>query len=108
MFKTFIFFILACIFSTANAVDNLRYTCQHGDATRIIEIAYLQGKAVPCEVSYQKENGDFQILWRAENSEGYCETRADAFLQKQASWGWLCEIDTGNAVLPSPSPSPSN
>ena len=39
--------------------------------------------------------GAEQVLWRATNEAGYCEARAEEFLEKLESWGWQC--DTGNS-----------
>jgi len=77
--------------AVAVAQDNYSYFCEHGGGKRTIAVVYVQGTPVPCEVTYEKEDGDFQVLWRAENSQGYCENKADEFVMKQEDWGWSCD-----------------
>ncbi|MFC3153449.1 hypothetical protein ACFOEK_20580 [Litoribrevibacter euphylliae] len=76
--------------SVAMAGDT--YVCVNGDAERKVSVVYTQpGSTVPCEVVYEKASG-MQTLWRAENEEGYCEEKAKAFAEKQASWGFECNM----------------
>jgi hypothetical protein len=69
--------------------------CKQGSATRTVSIVYDEpGKAVPCEVLYEKSDaGTKQTLWRAANEAGYCEARAKEFVEKLASMGWACSTD---------------
>ena len=55
-------------------------------------IEYPQGGSVPCDVVYKKptEGVEDQVLWYAENTEGYCEDKAREFVGKLESWGWVC------------------
>ncbi|WP_051326824.1 MULTISPECIES: hypothetical protein [Aliagarivorans] len=74
----------------AQASDQV-YMCKHGSAERIISVVYHgENQGLPCEVTYQKD-GSFETLWRAQNTEGYCEEKAIDFVQKQIGWGWDCE-----------------
>ena len=67
------------------------YVCQKGALERRISIAYAnEGMAVPCQVSYTREDGTTQDLWNAQNEEGYCESKAAEFAEKQRGWGWDC------------------
>lgn len=82
---------LASFFSSALlAVENRSTTCQFGEKQRIIEIVYPEMTVTPCEVRYIK-NGNTQVLWSANAELGYCESKADAFIEKQRGWGWQCD-----------------
>lgn len=73
---------------------NLVYQCSLNGMTRRIEIDYANaGSSVPCSVNYYKDTeqpNEVSTLWHANNVEGYCEERAEAFAQKLNSWGWSC------------------
>ena len=85
-----VFIITLCLFSTAHA--NEEYICTHGNSERLISVVYLSEQAkLPCEVQYTK-NGETQILWNAMNQQGYCEEKAQAFVEKQRGWGWQCTL----------------
>lgn len=89
--KTFVCAVLfALTASTALAMDNQKTVCTKGDQERIIEVVYTGEGPVPCEVRYTK-NSYTQVLWSAQNLEGYCEDKATAFIAKQRAWGWACE-----------------
>jgi len=75
-----------------NAVADETYTCTHGTQERVITIVYQdQAAKVPCEVQYQK-NGTTETLWTAQNEVGYCERKAEEFVEKQRGWGWDCAM----------------
>ena len=77
--------------ATAQAADS--YQCSMGDQQRRVEILSEPGSSVPCEVHYYKDVNapdDKQILWRANNQEGYCESQTEAFIAKLEGWGWDC------------------
>ena len=80
------------------AQDGQVFKCTMNDNVRRVEVVALEpGQSVPCEVRYVKETeaaGAEQVLWRATNEAGYCEARAQEFLEKLESWGWHC--DAGN------------
>ena len=44
-----------------------------------------QEAKVPCEVRYQKE-GVTETLWSAEEEVGYCDEKANSFVEKQRVW----------------------
>lgn len=74
------------------------YICQKGGQIREIHLVFeVEGQSVPCSVFYRKASGD-QVLWKAESEQGYCEAKTEAFVEKQRSWGWRCEIDAGETV----------
>jgi hypothetical protein len=91
-------FLVAGMSTSAMAIENQTTVCSNGDQIRIIEVVYSGEGIVPCEVQYTKEEGT-KTLWSAENSEGYCESKANAFIEKQASWGWSCETVTTDEVI---------
>lgn len=79
------------------AAEDIKTVCTHGNKTRIIEVVYTGADVVPCEVRYTKEEGS-KTLWTASNKTGFCESKAEAFVEKQQGWGWSCapaEADTG-------------
>lgn len=85
------FMLIALLFiSTASYADTV-YECRSGDAVRTITVLYhhVENK-VPCEVRYYSDSGD-KVLWKANKQVGYCEAKAEAFVAKQAGWGWQCK-----------------
>ena len=81
---------LTLLASSAMAIENSKTVCTHDAETRVIEVVYRGEAAVPCEVQYTKSTGT-QTLWNAQNAEGYCEEKAQAFVEKQQGWGWDCQ-----------------
>ena len=66
------------------------YVCLYGNNERTIKVVYgSPDNKLPCEVVYEKASGS-QVLWNAQNVEGYCETKAAEFIDKQKGWGWDC------------------
>lgn len=85
--------------ASASAQEPSRYVCLNGSIERRIEVIYETGLLVPCEVHYFKESdadGASQVLWRAQNEEGYCEARAAEFAEKLRGWGWQCDTATAD------------
>lgn len=79
----------------AVAGESYSYECRHGGDVREIDVVYLKRESdVPCEVNYTKE-GVQENLWNATYSEGYCEARAQEFVEKQRGWGWDCQLVEG-------------
>jgi hypothetical protein len=77
----------------AVAQDGAGYRCVNGDVVRRVEVAYLTGDAVPCEVRYFKDTeapGRAETPWRADNEAGYCEERAEALVERLRGFGWNC------------------
>jgi hypothetical protein len=67
--------------------------CTLGGLTRTVEVVYSSPPAqVPCEVIYSKPNeGETQTsLWNAQVEPGYCEVRAQGFVEKLEGLGWSC------------------
>ena len=86
------------------AAEDTAYECRQGELVREVEVQYVTpGQAVPCRVEYRKaqEGAGPQILWRAENEEGYCEFKAKEFVAKLESWGWSCKPSAPSEPEPS-------
>mgnify|MGYP001826766556 CR=1 FL=1 len=70
------------------------WNCSSSDLVREVAIEYLDpaGASVPCNVVYKKqtEGVEDQVLWSAENEEGYCEDKARELVANLESWGWVC------------------
>ena len=66
--------------------------CTQGELTRTVSVVYTTpGQEVPCEVLYEKpQEGEPATLWRAQNEAGYCEARAEEFIDKLTGLGWDC------------------
>ena len=88
MKSIFLFLSLIALQAGANEV----YFCKHGEQERKIEVVYADESGLPCEVQYTKEGEEPRTLWNANNEEGYCDSKAKAFVEKQESWGWLCAL----------------
>jgi hypothetical protein len=89
---------LVCLLAPAGAFAD-SWSCTHNNMLREVKIEYAGAAPVPCSVVYNKpdEGASSQVLWTADNQEGYCEEQAQAFVSKLESWGWAC---TNNAVEP--------
>ncbi len=83
--------IMALLGAPASAYAD-SWSCSKSDYVREVMIEYPQGGSVPCDVVYKKptEGVEDQVLWYAENTEGYCEEKAREFVGKLESWGWVC------------------
>jgi len=82
---------LSALFISAPVLANEAYVCKSGNQERRVAISYAnEGSVVPCEVTYTKESGDTESLWQAQNIAGYCEEKAEAFIEKLRGWGWEC------------------
>ena len=85
--------LVICIaaLATSHARANTS-VCMNGGLTRGVEVVYSDpGQPVPCEVIYDKsDEGSIEALWRANNSAGYCEVKAEGLIEKLRSMGWRC------------------
>ena len=68
------------------------WNCSSSDLVREVVIDYPEGGSVPCNVIYKKQTEGFedQVLWSADNLEGYCEDKARELVANLESWGWVC------------------
>ncbi|MCB1926118.1 MAG: hypothetical protein KDJ27_20695 [Gammaproteobacteria bacterium] len=72
------------------------WTCSKGALERSVTVYYPQAPAtVPCRVYYGKrdENVIPRVIWSADHDSGYCEAKADAFVNRLRSWGWSCSAE---------------
>jgi len=74
---------------TAHAGDV--FHCAFGEQERVISVVYeAEGETVPCEVQYKTAEG-VETPWSAQNEEGFCETKAEEFVDQHRDWGWRCD-----------------
>ena len=84
-----LFVVFFCVSFSAMAGED--YVCNNNGEKRIISVEYKSDQqSVPCEVKYDKGEG-VQTLWSAQSEVGFCETKANEFIEKQESWGWSCD-----------------
>ena len=91
--KTNILRTIAFVFilGASNLYADQTNICTDGQQERVISIVYQdQATKVPCDVEYTS-SGQTKTLWHADNEAGYCEEKAEEFIQKQIEWGWRCE-----------------
>lgn len=87
--------------ATVLAQENFHYTCKLELAQRTIAVAYLvPEQAVPCEVQYTKNDTEPQLLWRADNQEGYCEEKVRQVVKEHEALGFSCEATNLPEQLP--------
>jgi len=80
---------------TAHAGDV--FHCAFGEQERVISVVYeVEGETVPCEVQYETAEG-VESPWSARNEEGFCEARAEEFVEQHRDWGWRCDRVEGEA-----------
>ncbi|WP_052481136.1 hypothetical protein [Gilvimarinus agarilyticus] len=78
--------------SVGQPVNNYTYVCELDNSRRLIEVVYLlPDQKVPCEVRYQKDEETAEVLWRADNQEGFCESNAQSLIKQQRDWGFTCD-----------------
>ncbi|UCB53706.1 MAG: hypothetical protein JSW45_06945 [Thiotrichales bacterium] len=80
------------VFSVSVNAHADTWNCSRDDLVREVIIEYPQGGSIPCDVVYKKqtEGVEDQVLWSAENEEGYCEEKARELVENLESWGWVC------------------
>lgn len=68
------------------------WSCSHGNDVREVHIERPTSSPVPCNVVYKKqtEGVEDQILWNATSDDSYCDEKAQGFVAKLESWGWVC------------------
>jgi hypothetical protein len=81
--------VSALFLSSLLAADEV-YACQHDGIERTVRVVYESADSqIPCRVVYEKAAGN-QTLWSSLNEVGYCEGKAESFVEKQRGWGWDC------------------
>jgi hypothetical protein len=68
------------------------WSCSHGNDVREVHVERPTSSPVPCNVVYKKqtEGVEDQILWNATSDDSYCDEKAQGFVAKLESWGWVC------------------
>lgn len=68
------------------------WSCSHDNDVREVHIERTTSAPTPCNVVYRKltEGVEDQVLWSANNDADYCEEKANNFVEKLESWGWVC------------------
>lgn len=92
-YKYFAVLLAAMLPGLSLAQNAQNYQCTYGDLQRRVEILYEAGNTVPCEVHYYKDSeapDERQVLWRALNESGYCESKTREFIARLEGWGWNC------------------
>ena len=80
------------------------WSCSHGNDVREVHVERPTSSPVPCNVVYKKqtEGVEDQILWNANSDDSYCDEKAQGFVAKLESWGWVCtetiSDDTGTSM----------
>ena len=77
--------------SSLYAASNYSYTCSSRNETRVISVEYTNAESqTPCQVFYAKNTNPKKMLWQASKQAGYCEDKAQDFVNKQIGWGFDC------------------
>ena len=87
------FYILtAALLITPLSANADSWSCSHGNNVREVHIERPTSSPAPCNVVYKKQTEGFedQTLWSASSDDSYCEEKAEAFVAKLESWGWVC------------------
>ena len=76
------------------------WSCSHGNNVREVHVVRTTSEAAPCNVVYKKqtEGVEDQILWNAQNDGSYCDEKAQEFVAKLESWGWVCAETVSDAA----------
>ena len=90
--KTRLHYLLAAMMLLPLSVNANAWKCEHNGMVREVQVEYLGDGKVPCNVIYDKptEGIETKVLWFADKQEGYCEEKAQEFVNKLESWGWTC------------------
>ena len=96
--KTRLCYLVAATMLLPLSVNANAWKCEHNGMVRKVQVEYLGDGKVPCNVIYDKptEGIETKVLWFADKQEGYCEEKAQGFVNKLESWGWTCtplEVD---------------
>jgi hypothetical protein len=90
--KTRLHYLVAAMMLMPLSVNANAWKCEHNGMVREVQVEYLSDGKVPCNVIYDKptEGVETKVLWFADKQEGYCEEKAQGFVNKLESWGWTC------------------
>lgn len=90
-----IYLTIGLVVSTYSPASE-QYVCTLDNQLRKVRINYPTGHQVPCSVIYEKptEGGSKKTMWEAQQQIGYCETKANEFIEYLRDNGWNCKKDT--------------
>lgn len=82
---------LLSLFLGGTAAAGERFVCTQGPQKRVISVVHPGDGALPCQVRYDKGSEEPRVLWSAENTKGYCASKAKQFARKQEqAFGYDC------------------
>jgi hypothetical protein len=68
--------------------------CTQGKNKRMVALSYGDEKTkLPCQVHYKKETeqpGHDQVVFKADHDVAFCQSKAQAFVDKLSGMGWTC------------------
>ena len=90
-----VYLTIGIVVSTYSAASDVN-VCTYDKKVRKVHLDYPTGQQVPCTVIYEKptEDGSRKIMWEAQQQIGYCETKANEFIEYLRTNGWNCKKDT--------------
>ena len=80
-----------------------RFECAVETYTRSIELVHLdRAGEVPCEIRETREDGQTDVLWRANFDVSFCESRMTAHRKQLERYKWVCSdvVLTASAAKP--------
>lgn len=96
--------LLSAIVWSMSAQAGDVFHCAFGEQERVISVVYeVEGEVVPCEVHYTTADG-METPWSAQNEEGFCEEKAEEFVEQHRDWGWRCDLLAADESEPEPKP----
>ena len=106
--KTRLHLLVAATMLLPLSVNANAWKCEHNGMVREVQVEYLSDGKVPCNVIYDKptEGIETKVLWFADKQEGYCEEKAQEFVNKLESWGWTCVPFEATPVVEPPVEEP--
>ncbi len=79
--------------ASAPAAGSSETVCKNGPMVRRVKVG-IEGQS-SCKVSYLKETeepgGAEKVLWNAQQEAGFCQAKAQGFVEKLKGMGWACE-----------------
>ncbi len=107
--KTRLHYLVAATMLLPLSVNADAWKCEHNGMIRKVQVESLGDGKVPCNVIYDKptEGIETKVLWFADKQEGYCEEKAQGFVNKLESWGWTCAPIEAAPVVETPVKEPS-
>lgn len=100
--------LLSAIIMSVTAHADEVFHCAFGEQERVISVVYeVEGEVVPCEVHYVTADG-LETPWSAQNEEGFCEEKAEEFVEQHREWGWRCDLLEADEPAPESESEPES